>query len=397
LVIGITLTCWGSPDFEFYGFALALASTLLAALGTSLNGRLLNTGPFSMPGKDKIMRLMLLQSVPAFFLFGAVAAWTEAAQLHEMLEEIGMRGFRQKFGLVSFSSALALMSNVGRLFLVAVTSALMETLAGNAKVAALCIIDNRLFGTALNGYNYAGVVVTFLGFSVHLLLQYATNEEREEEQEEQEEGEECADDRLSVDVDLRRESMPDRRHSPKTRQLSTSWPLARGSITPTYSMGIGHIFSITHTDGMNRPRLISASDTGLASEHLAIDYGRHKSVTKRTSIDGVPPSPRPPALDLANVLEAPQWLTSPTHKPSRSLTASFAAENEGLEHYYEHMPSARSRCQNRQFSPSRRSAGASVWRMWQDNGEKETIRETEEEELDGAALQDLPPIELAPL
>ena len=39
-------------------------------------------------------------------------------------------------------------------------------------MAALCVIDNRLFGTRMYGYNYLGVTLTFLGFSVHVLLQY---------------------------------------------------------------------------------------------------------------------------------------------------------------------------------------------------------------------------------
>merc|ERR1712050_307452 len=76
--------------------------------------------------------------------------------------------------LVSISSMLALLSNLGRCFLVAATSPLTETLAGNAKVAALCIIDHYLFNTVLNWKNYAGIGLTCSGFSVHLLLQYAT-------------------------------------------------------------------------------------------------------------------------------------------------------------------------------------------------------------------------------
>lgn len=71
---GIALTCWGSPDFDLYGFTLVLLSTLVAAGGTSLNGRLLSVGAFRGTGSVNIMRLMMLQSIPAFFVFAIVAA-----------------------------------------------------------------------------------------------------------------------------------------------------------------------------------------------------------------------------------------------------------------------------------------------------------------------------------
>jgi len=73
LVMGIILTCWGSPDFEVQGFCLAFGSTMVAALGASLNGRLLNKGPFSSAGPEKIMQLTMLQTVPAFFICSFVA------------------------------------------------------------------------------------------------------------------------------------------------------------------------------------------------------------------------------------------------------------------------------------------------------------------------------------
>jgi len=455
LVIGIALTCWGSPDFELYGFSLALASTLVAALGTSLNGRLLSSGPFSKgtPGKDKIMRLMMLQSVPAFFLFGAVAFWTEAEQLREMLEELGLVGCHQKFGLVSLSSVLALMSNVGRLFLVAATSALMETLAGNAKVAALCIIDNRLFGTALTGCNYAGIVLTFVGFSVHLLLQYATREEdskAEEEEDEEKEEDKCADDFPPVDADLRRDSLHVRfaedaeggtsrtsiggggtsRTSIGGRRVSTS--SRRGSITDSGGLG-------AMVRAMNRPRLISAADTGLASEHLALDYGRQKSSQpKRPSIHAAPvlrpdlsrprsktwqagaPSASPKSLtwlnnmhlDLASVIEAPQWLSTPSHSRTGSMGGS--TESEVSDHGYQQMPlsdaglspvqPSRSRCQTEPapafMSRSRLLTDVPpVVSECKDHEEMDARKAAEEAEmeLERAVVEDLPPVELAPL
>merc|ERR1719323_1224906 len=99
-----------------------------------------------------------------------------------MLEEDEGR-WQDWLALVSVSSLLALMANLGRCFLVAATSALMETLAGNAKVAALCIIDNLLFHTALCTHNYAGIALTFGGFSVHVLLQYASKGGKQGEEE----------------------------------------------------------------------------------------------------------------------------------------------------------------------------------------------------------------------
>lgn len=176
LILGIALTCWGSPHFEFNGFFLAFTSTVIAALGSSLNGRLLNAGPFSKAGPGVITRLLMYQSVPAFVVFALVAYLTEAERVRQAFAEVDESRWRwhHRVLLISISSALALMSNLGRCFLVAATSALMETLAGNAKVAALCIIDHQLFHTSLRSYNYFGVAITFMGFSMHVLLQYAS-------------------------------------------------------------------------------------------------------------------------------------------------------------------------------------------------------------------------------
>lgn len=176
LILGIALTCWGSPHFEFNGFFMAFTSTVIAALGSSLNGRLLNAGPFSKAGPGVIARLLMYQSVPAFFVFTIVAYLTEGERVRDAFLEVEKSRWRwhHRVLLISISSALALMSNLGRCFLVAATSALMETLAGNAKVAALCIIDHQLFHTALHSYNYFGVAITFTGFSMHVLLQYAS-------------------------------------------------------------------------------------------------------------------------------------------------------------------------------------------------------------------------------
>lgn len=185
LIAGVAVTCWGNPGFELEGFLLVLASTLVAALGSSLNGRLLSSGPFCGSGPDKIMRLVMLQSLPAFFVFGMIAACFEFKTLMTLLQmdakangpfstanESLTKSLLQLLGLISISSGLALLSNLGRCFLVASTSALMETFAGNLKVALLCVVDNRFFGTVLYSYNYVGIFVTFFAFSAHLLMQY---------------------------------------------------------------------------------------------------------------------------------------------------------------------------------------------------------------------------------
>mmetsp|Transcript_56443 Transcript_56443/g.112166 ORF Transcript_56443/g.112166 Transcript_56443/m.112166 type:complete len:584 (-) Transcript_56443:166-1917(-) len=172
LIVGIGLTCWGSPHFEFNGFFLAFTSTIIAAAGSSLNGRLLNAGPFSKAGPGVIARLLMYQSVPAFIVFALVAYVSEGDRVRHAFSAPSAAAHRVL--LISISSVLALMSNLGRCFLVAATSALMETLAGNAKVAALCIIDHQLFHTELHHYNYVGVAITFTGFSMHVLLQYAS-------------------------------------------------------------------------------------------------------------------------------------------------------------------------------------------------------------------------------
>jgi len=312
LIIGIALTCWGSPNFEFLGFGLALTSTIVAALGASLNGRLLSSGPFGKAGPEKIARLMMLQSVPAFFIFLAIAALTEGPQLHASLRGLSTWEVCRKFGLVSISSALALMANLGRCFLVAATSALMETLAGNAKVAALCVIDHQLFHTSLHAHNYLGIALTFSGFSLHVLLQYAG---RTPEAQVVPQGPCRAVTGLVT----------------KAGGDSNGELLVQGPAPPSPPELPPQLLSLTP--------MISGAETGLASEHLALRLGRPSPKSRRrwrrsgADEEHAPPASghsRPRAetwqagmdptrtwlervstgvgMDLAPVLEPPPWL-----------------------------------------------------------------------------------------
>lgn len=332
LVGGIALTCWGSPDFDPVGFSLALTSTLVAAAGTSLNGRLLSVGPFRGTGSVNIMRLMMLQSIPAFFVFTIVAVLTEMNALLKHLAEAqeSGTGWPMILGLVSVSSALALVSNLGRCFLVASTSALMETFAGNTKVAALCVIDNRLFGTKMYGYNYAGVTLTFMGFSVHVLLQYLSGAKHEAK---------AAKERNSK---AKLSGRQGEGANDELERLKQDEEPQKGGLTKTAS---------SHSGIFNMPRLISGAETGLFSEHLAVNLGRDHPLRRRkgrkptrqlTQVieegdEGeVPPLTRGRSRtwhagedrdkgwigDLNPVLEAPDWLNDTTSSNSGCTAAT---------------------------------------------------------------------------
>eukprot|EP00931_Biecheleriopsis_adriatica_P091679 TRINITY_DN65565_c0_g1_i1.p1 TRINITY_DN65565_c0_g1~~TRINITY_DN65565_c0_g1_i1.p1 ORF type:complete len:543 (+),score=128.30 TRINITY_DN65565_c0_g1_i1:35-1663(+) len=262
LVAGITLTCWSSPGFELFGFGLALASTLMAALGTSLNGRLLSSGAFQGSGPDKIMRLLMLQAVPGFFIFAAVAWVTEGEELRRLLQDPS-NSWPVLLGFVSISSVLALVSNLARCFLVAATSALMETFAGNAKVALLCIIDNLVFGTALHSYNYVGILLTFAGFTVHVLMQYAKREEAKDVLEED----------STVDFgEVEQESLMT--WSEQGGSLPSQASTALASLGSKPSDPARAMARARWQNGLKLALLESAADTGLAAEHLAIRLGR---------------------------------------------------------------------------------------------------------------------------
>eukprot|EP00438_Fugacium_kawagutii_P001233 Skav223429 [mRNA] locus=scaffold350:496335:502588:+ [translate_table: standard] len=176
-----------------------------------------------------------------------------------LAEESG--GWPMALGLVSISSALALVSNLGRCFLVASTSALMETFAGNTKVAALCVIDNRLFGTKMYSYNYLGVTVTFLGFSVHVLLQYLSGAKQEAKQ--QKDAKQAA--RANRAPEGTNGELEGLKQDDSERPMTGS--LSRSPSRPVFIL--------------NMPRLISGAETGLFSEHLALRLGREHHVKRR--------------------------------------------------------------------------------------------------------------------
>jgi len=259
LIFGIALTCWGSPHFEFHGFFLAFTSTGIAALGSSLNGRLLNAGPFNKAGPGVIARLLMYQSVPAFFIFLIVAYLTEAERVRDAFSARCVL-------LISISSALALMANLGRCFLVAATSALMEALAGNAKVAALCVIDHQLFHTTLHTYNYFGVAITFTGFSMHVLLQYASRQDTAAGDEQAQELAESNSKEQRTNGESHGESNGDsngvlhvRRHTPLNQ------PTIRLQPRPPLSL----------------PLQISGAETGLISEQVAVRIGKPAPKARR--------------------------------------------------------------------------------------------------------------------
>jgi hypothetical protein len=342
LVMGIILTCWGSPDFELQGFCLAFGSTMVAALGASLNGRLLNKGPFSNSGPEKIMQLTMLQTVPAFFICSFVATVVEGAELSRLLSEPDARWSPlQRLGLVSISSMLALMANLGRCGLVAATSALMETLAGNFKVALLCLIDHWLFHTSLYFHNYVGVFCTFLGFSGHVLLSYAlaliqqvNGEDEEEDGELQTIPEEDA---RVVEVGPGKESTDD---TGRPRAASTTSSRGRRS----------------RVDSMEIPQMMSGGETGLAAEMMGVQMGRKSLVKPRkqthlTTIDEGQESARARAAtwapgqaearikktwlteklgeEVSSLWQAPEWLTDTTQAPEwlSNVTDSTQAES----------------------------------------------------------------------
>lgn len=291
VVFGIALTCAGNPDFTWYGFSIVFVSTMMAAVGTSLNGRLLNDGPFGKAGAYGVAQLIYIQAIPAMFIFGFVAYFAEGAAVVNHFQfasgEFRLRAVLNVF-FMTFSSFLALWNNLGRCFLVAATNPLTETIAGNAKVAVLCIIDQHLFGTILTGINYAGIGMTFSGFSLHLLLQYASRED---------------------DKPGRRDSLDN-----EQGRLGREDTSGRNFRRP-----------------VNRPRMLSAADTGLAAEHLAVELGREPQPQIRRSnetlsnLAAIPEIPRnrsmtwpQPAnderrgmwtgVDFSLVFELPPWL-----------------------------------------------------------------------------------------
>lgn len=247
LVMGIGLTCYSSPNFQFYGFSLAFVSTLVAAVSTSLNGRLLSKGPFKNTGAYGIVRLTLLQSIPSFFIFALLAFFTEGRSVVEKFRSNseGRWQWHQHVGLVTISSVLALTCNLSRFLLVSATNALMEALAGNAKVATLCIIDHQCFGTVLHLHNYAGLGLTIVGFSVHLTLQWSIKEE------------------------------------PEGQEKKLNDPVLPVGDQAT-----------ARSRKLYSPHMLSGAETGLAGEYLAVDIGR--DLTRfRGKFRGVDPSGSP--------------------------------------------------------------------------------------------------------
>eukprot|EP00929_Paragymnodinium_shiwhaense_P076694 TRINITY_DN39476_c0_g1_i2.p1 TRINITY_DN39476_c0_g1~~TRINITY_DN39476_c0_g1_i2.p1 ORF type:complete len:501 (-),score=72.65 TRINITY_DN39476_c0_g1_i2:157-1659(-) len=333
LVGGIALTCWGSPDFELRGFLLAFVSTWVAALGSSLNGRLLSVGPFSKGGPETILRLIMLQSVPAFFIFTVVASFTEGKEVSALFRwhghgaaTAGVGGsitgpWLSKLGLVTISSFLALLSNLGRCGLVASTSALMETLAGNAKVAVLCVLDSSIFGTALAVQNVFGVVLTFLGFSAHVLLQYS--------------------DSTAITGDTTRERVLS---MDSTAEFLATIP--EDSDSPSLFGSPPSLTRMSHSElkSFGRPRLNSAGDTGLVAEHLALSLGRGVSRQELAVLDYTQAAkPRSYSWhsggnigdlesriwDFDEVLEMPDWLREDRLKPSSSSSSTSSLRSSG--------------------------------------------------------------------
>lgn len=255
IVSGIALTCVGTPAFEWFGFSLALLSTFVAAVGSSLNGWLLNAaGPFQN-ASGGIARLMMLQSVPAFFLFSTVALFLELPHLSQAVAVLDYTEIYVKIALVLVSGIIALLSNLGRCGLVAATGALMETMAGNAKVALLCEIDHAFFGTVLTGRSYFGILLTFSAFSTHVLLQYANKAA-------------VTDDDQDDPDDALEEEMP----------LDGARKFQGSPAKPP----IGSPFKKVK---INLPRMISGAETGLAAEHVALRLGKRSGVSPMENRD----------------------------------------------------------------------------------------------------------------
>eukprot|EP00741_Cyanophora_paradoxa_P022979 tig00021532_g22198.t1 len=163
ILAGVCLAAYGEIAFHALGFALMMATVLLASLKAIYSNKFL-TGAYRLHPLDLLERAALPSLL---LLLPAIAASGEAARLARLGPPPPSAAL-----YVALSAGASLWLNYASFRYNQVTSALSITVAGNAKEALTIVVSLLIFRNPVSPLNALGTALAIAGSALYSALQY---------------------------------------------------------------------------------------------------------------------------------------------------------------------------------------------------------------------------------
>jgi drug/metabolite transporter (DMT)-like permease len=166
--LGVMMSAYGNPTFDFVGAIFAFVSSVCAALMMVFVGKLT-----TMPGLEMdSINLVLWTALPIFgFCMVPFLMWEYTG-----MELYASANASSMVDILFSTALLAFLNNVLQYDLVRLTSPVYSTAASNVKTTGLFVIDylrsDPSFGPTPTGLNWAGVSATMASFFYLNVLSY---------------------------------------------------------------------------------------------------------------------------------------------------------------------------------------------------------------------------------
>jgi solute carrier family 35 protein C2 len=168
-VVGAILAVLNNPQIKedgVYGIVAACLSAVAGAVSTILLGLLLQRAKINAVTISFASSLpSALVLLPAFFAY----EWpvlTDSSHFAHKYDDTHI--------WLAVVAVLACFYNLSRLYLIKFTAAHYSVVAGNVKVAVIVLLSMAVFGDhgGFSAQNWAGVVLTIIGFTVYTYLKF---------------------------------------------------------------------------------------------------------------------------------------------------------------------------------------------------------------------------------
>jgi len=153
IVGGVGLASWTEVNFDLTGFNTALVASVMTALQAMLCGKLLTQKLDSVNLVYYMAPISFLLLLPISFSFEYVSIQTSWQYIQDPYA----------YFVLFCSGAIAFMLNITSFLVIANTSPLTFTVAGNLKVVASIVISVMIFQNAVTMWNMVGCGAAILG------------------------------------------------------------------------------------------------------------------------------------------------------------------------------------------------------------------------------------------
>jgi len=174
VVGGVGLASLTEMNFELFGFLCALVASVTTALQSIISSKLLT----SKDEKLDSMNLVYYMS-PLSFLFLSPIAFAKG-EFEEIPRQWEFYGTQDSFIILILSGLIAFGLNVSTFFVIANTSSLTATVAGNFKVILSIVISVIIFKNEITPVNALGCALALYGVYWYNMIRLEENNKQQQ-------------------------------------------------------------------------------------------------------------------------------------------------------------------------------------------------------------------------